>query len=73
MSNEAATGEEGLRLAASQPPDLVILDLGLPDIDGQEVLRRLREWLTAPDHRAVRPRPGDSRRSRPSTPAPTTT
>jgi two-component system, OmpR family, KDP operon response regulator KdpE len=46
--NEAATGDEGLRVASSQPPDLVILDLGLPDIDGQEVLRRLREWLTAP-------------------------
>lgn len=46
--NEAASGDEGLRLAASQPPDLVILDLGLPDLDGQEVLRRLREWLTAP-------------------------
>ena len=46
--NEAASGEEGLRVASSQPPDLVILDLGLPDIDGQEVLRRLREWFTAP-------------------------
>jgi two-component system KDP operon response regulator KdpE len=45
---EAATGEEGLKLAAQQPPDLVILDLGLPTIDGQEVLRRLREWLGAP-------------------------
>src|SRR6185312_13525276 len=45
---EAATGEEGLKLAAQQPRDLVILDLGLPTIDGQEVLRRLREWLTAP-------------------------
>lgn len=45
---EAASGEEGLRLAAGQPPDLVILDLGLPGMDGQEVLRRLREWLTAP-------------------------
>ncbi|MEN6449819.1 MAG: response regulator [Thermoguttaceae bacterium] len=46
--NEAASGEEGLRVAASYPPDLVLLDLGLPDIDGQQVLRRLREWLAAP-------------------------
>lgn len=46
--HEATSGDEGLRAAASQPPDLVILDLGLPDVDGQEVLRRLREWLTAP-------------------------
>ncbi len=45
---EAPTGEEGLKLAAQQPPDLVILDLGLPTMDGQEVLRRLREWLSAP-------------------------
>lgn len=45
---EAETGEQSLRIAARQPPDLVILDLGLPDIDGQEVLRRLREWLHAP-------------------------
>lgn len=45
---EAVSGEEGLRMAASQPPDLVILDLGLPDLDGQEVLTRLREWYTAP-------------------------
>lgn len=46
--DEAETGEKGLRIAARQPPDLVVLDLGLPDIDGQEVLRRLREWLRAP-------------------------
>jgi two-component system KDP operon response regulator KdpE len=46
--NEAASGEEGLLVAANYPPDLVILDLGLPDIDGQVVLQRLREWLTAP-------------------------
>ena len=46
--SEAATGEEGLRMAAAQPPDLVILDLGLPDLDGQEVLKRLREWSSAP-------------------------
>lgn len=45
---EAAAGEEGLRIAGHQPPDLVVLDLGLPDLDGQVVLRRLREWLTAP-------------------------
>jgi two-component system KDP operon response regulator KdpE len=45
---EAGTGEEGIRLAVQQPPDLVILDLGLPGIDGQEVLRQLREWLSAP-------------------------
>ncbi len=45
---EACTGVEGLRLATQQPPDLIILDLGLPDMDGQEVLRRLREWSTAP-------------------------
>ncbi|MBI1312034.1 response regulator [bacterium] len=46
--NEAGSGEEGLRIASRQPPDLVILDLGLPDMDGQDVLQRLREWLTAP-------------------------
>ncbi len=45
---DAENGERGLRVAAQQPPDLVILDLGLPDIDGHEVLRKLREWLTAP-------------------------
>lgn len=45
---EAASGQQGLRLAAEQPPDVVILDLGLPDIDGQDLLRRLRDWLTAP-------------------------
>lgn len=46
--SEAATGEAGLRAAAGDPPDLVILDLGLPDLDGQEVLTRLREWSSAP-------------------------
>src|ERR1043166_1144161 len=45
---EAETGEQALRLAAQQPPDLVILDLGLPDVDGQNVLRRLREWYQGP-------------------------
>lgn len=45
---EAETGERAVRMAAQQPPDLVILDLGLPDIDGQEVLRRVREWMRSP-------------------------
>src|SRR2546430_6614168 len=44
----AATGEQGLRHAATAGPDLIILDLGLPDIDGVEVARRLREWSAIP-------------------------
>jgi two-component system KDP operon response regulator KdpE len=44
----AARGEEGLTLAAAQPPDLIILDLALPDLDGIEVCRRLREWTQVP-------------------------
>ena len=46
--SEAATGTEGLAQAALGQPDLVILDLGLPDRDGQEVLVELREWSTVP-------------------------
>lgn len=46
--SEASTAQEGLLLATQQPPDIVILDLGLPDFDGLEVTRRLRTWLTAP-------------------------
>ncbi len=46
--DEASTGRQALQHASQQPPDLVILDLGLPDIDGQEVLKQLREWLAAP-------------------------
>lgn len=45
---EAPTGQEGLTQAATQPPDVVILDLGLPDIDGLEVTRRLRDWTATP-------------------------
>jgi two-component system KDP operon response regulator KdpE len=42
------TGKEALRLAAERPPDLVILDLGLPDIEGTEVCRRIRETSAVP-------------------------
>ncbi len=46
--HEAARGEEGLLLVAKVRPDLMILDLGLPDLDGVEVVRRLREWTQTP-------------------------
>lgn len=45
---EAMTGTEGLLKVATDRPDLVILDLGLPDIDGLEVTRQLREWTSVP-------------------------
>lgn len=45
---EAETGEAALDAVASHPPELVILDLGLPDLDGFEVTRRLREWTHLP-------------------------
>jgi two-component system KDP operon response regulator KdpE len=45
---EATAGESGLVEAATRQPDIVILDLGLPDIDGLEVIRRLRDWTTLP-------------------------
>ena len=45
---EAASGEEALSAVASEHPDIVILDLGLPDMDGVEVTRRLREWSQVP-------------------------
>ena len=44
----ATTGAEALAAAASNPPDLVILDLGLPDLDGVDVIRGLRGWSSAP-------------------------
>jgi two-component system, OmpR family, KDP operon response regulator KdpE len=44
----AGNGAEALQLAAKHPPDLVILDLGLPDMDGVEVLHGLRGWTEAP-------------------------
>jgi len=44
----AATGKEGLSMAASCSPDIVLLDLGLPDMDGIEVLKKMREWSGVP-------------------------
>ena len=45
---EATTGKEGLMIAAMHPPELILLDLGLPDEDGQNILIRLREWYISP-------------------------
>ncbi len=45
---KASTGKEGLSMAVSCSPDVILLDLGLPDIDGVEVLRRIREWSKIP-------------------------
>jgi two-component system KDP operon response regulator KdpE len=45
---EATTGSEALAMAASHNPDIILLDLGLPDVDGLEVIRRIREWSHIP-------------------------
>jgi len=45
---ETATGEAGIAAAARETPDIVLLDLGLPDLDGIEVTKRLREWMKSP-------------------------
>jgi two-component system KDP operon response regulator KdpE len=45
---EASSGKEGLSQASIFHPDLVVLDLGLPDLDGMEVISRLREWTQVP-------------------------
>ena len=45
---EAATGADGLVEVGSRQPDVIIIDLGLPDMDGVDVIRRLREWTAVP-------------------------
>jgi two-component system KDP operon response regulator KdpE len=47
-TSSAATAREGLQIASMHPPDLIILDLGLPDESGHSVLKKLREWYTQP-------------------------
>ena len=68
----AATGREALRIAANAAPDVIILDLGLPDIDGKEVLTAARQFSQAPIL-ILSARDRRRRRSRRSTSAPTTT
>ena len=46
--SEAVTAKEGLIMAANHPPDLILLDLGLPDENGHIVLKKLRQWYTNP-------------------------
>jgi len=46
--SEAATGQEGLNAVVTDRPDVIILDLGLPDMDGVEVTRQMREWTPIP-------------------------
>jgi two-component system, OmpR family, KDP operon response regulator KdpE len=45
---EATTGADGLTQAKARNPDIILLDLGLPDVDGTEVIRQVREWATIP-------------------------
>lgn len=47
-TNEAVNAKDGLITAASHPPDLILLDIGLPDISGHQVLKQLREWYNKP-------------------------
>ena len=48
MVLEAATGQEALLKATSEQPDIIVLDLGLPDLDGMEIIRQVREWSKMP-------------------------
>lgn len=45
-ATQAVSGKEGIIMAANHPPDLILLDIGLPDISGHEILKELRTWYT---------------------------
>jgi len=47
-ADRGRTGEEGLVAAATRQPEIIILDLGLPDMDGLDIIRRVREWSAIP-------------------------
>ena len=53
----AHTGKEALPIITSQCPDLILLDLGLPDMDGIEIIRQVRTWSSVPILRASRAHP----------------
>ena len=68
----AATASEALQQATIHAPDVMLLDLGLPDLDGIEVIRRIRSWSAMPII-VISARSEDSDKSKPWTAAPTTT
>jgi DNA-binding response OmpR family regulator len=68
----AADGASAPRVAADRRPDVMVLDLGLPDLDGNEVIAGLRGWTTVPII-VLSARTDPSTKCTPSTPAPTTT
>ena len=69
----AGFGADGLKLAAQHPVDIVVLDLGLPDMDGVEVIRGIRGWSSACRSSCCRPATPRRTRWTPSTPGRTTT
>lgn len=52
---ETHSGKEALPIITSQCPDLILLDLGLPDMDGMEIIKQVRTWAQYPDYRYLRP------------------